>query len=45
MADQPKREQPEIMPPVPDVEPRRGGVEIPPDQDAPEKNAPTKGEK
>lgn len=44
MAEQPKQPEPEIMPPVPKVEPRQGGVEIPPDKDAPERESPTKGE-
>jgi hypothetical protein len=42
--DEPKRQQPEIMPPVPKTEPQRGVPEIPPDKDAPEKSSPTKGE-
>jgi len=43
--DEPKRQEPEIMPPVPEVEPRPEPAEIPPDKDAPEKNAPTTEEK
>jgi hypothetical protein len=31
MADQPKRHEPEIMPPVPQEEPQRNMPEIPPD--------------
>jgi hypothetical protein len=42
--DQPKRPKPEIMPPVPNTEPQRTVPEIPPNQDAPEKRSPTKGE-
>jgi hypothetical protein len=42
MDDNPKKQEPEIMPPVPQVEPERGVPEIPPDKDAPEKEAPTK---
>jgi hypothetical protein len=42
--DDPKRQQPEIMPPLPMTEPQRGVPEIPPDIDAPEKSSPTKGE-
>lgn len=45
MDTEPKRQEPEIMPPVPEVEPTRPGPEIPPDKDAPEKFAPTKGER
>jgi hypothetical protein len=40
MADEPKRQEPEIMPPVPQEEPQRNVPEIPPDKDAPEKDAP-----
>jgi hypothetical protein len=39
MADEPKRQEPEIMPPVPQEEPQRNVPEIPPDKDAPEKEA------
>jgi hypothetical protein len=42
--DQPKRPEPEIMPPVPKTEPQRTVPEIPPNQDAPEKRSPTTGE-
>jgi len=42
--DQPKRPEPEIAPPVPKTEPRRGDVEIPPDKDVPEKRSPASGE-
>lgn len=45
MNDEPKRQEPEIMPPVPEVEPERRAPEIPPDKDAPDKNAPTREEK
>jgi hypothetical protein len=41
--DQPKQPEPEIMPPVPKTEPQRTMPEIP-NQDAPEKSSPTKGE-
>jgi hypothetical protein len=43
MDNEPKRQEPEIMPPVPKTEPQRIQPEIPPDKDAPEKNSPTKG--
>ncbi len=43
--DQPKRPEPEIMPPVPMTEPQRTVPEIPPNQDTPEKSSPTTGEK
>jgi hypothetical protein len=39
--DERKRPEPEIVPPVPKTEPRRGSVEVPPDKDAPEKQSPT----
>jgi hypothetical protein len=42
--DQPKRPEPEIVPPMPKTEPRREGVEIPPDKDVPEKRSPPSGE-
>jgi len=42
--DQRKHPEPEIAPPVPKTEPRREGVEIPPDKDVPEKRSPTSGE-
>jgi hypothetical protein len=45
MDTEPKRQEPEIMPPVPEVEPRRTVPDIPPDNDAPEKQAPTTGER
>jgi hypothetical protein len=35
-----KKQEPEIMPPVPKVEPERPGPEIPPDKDAPERESP-----
>ena len=37
---EPKKQEPEIMPPVPEVEPGRNVPEIPPDKDAPEKKGP-----
>ena len=43
MDNEPERQEPEIMPPVPKTEPQRIQPEIPPDKDAPEKNSPTKG--
>jgi hypothetical protein len=43
MADDTKRPQPEIMPPVPNVKPAPVPPEIPPDKDAPEKNTPVQG--
>jgi hypothetical protein len=45
MGTEPKRQEPEIMPPVPEVEPTRPGPEIPLDKDAPEKLTPIKGER
>jgi hypothetical protein len=42
--DQPKQPEPEILPPVPKSEPQRTVPAIPPNQDAPEKRSPTKGE-
>jgi hypothetical protein len=41
----PKRQEPEIMPPVPNTEPRRSTPEIPADKDAPEKTSPARGER
>jgi len=43
MGNEPKRQEPEIMPPVPEVEPERSIPEIPPDKDALEKQSPVKG--
>jgi len=43
MGNEPKRQEPEIMPPVTEVEPERRIPEIPPDKDAPEKQSPVKG--
>jgi hypothetical protein len=40
MNGEPKKQEPEIMPPVPEVEPDRKEPEIPPDKDAPEKKGP-----
>jgi hypothetical protein len=42
MDDEPKRQEPEIKPPAPEVVPERKGPEIPPDKDAPQKEAPTR---
>jgi hypothetical protein len=43
MAEQPKRQEPEIMPPKPNVEPQRSPTEIPQDKHTPERNAPARG--
>lgn len=45
MADDPQRAQPNIPAQPPDVQPKRGGLEIPADKDAPQKDSPTKGER
>jgi hypothetical protein len=42
--DEPKRQQPEIPPPLPIAEPQRNPPEIPPGIDPPEKSSPTTGE-
>jgi hypothetical protein len=42
MDDEPKRREPEIVPPVPNVVPERNVPEIPPDKDAPEKKGPVR---
>jgi hypothetical protein len=44
MDNEPKRQQPEIMPPVPQEAPTRAVPEIPADKDAPEKISPVRGE-
>ena len=44
MADEPKTQEPEIPPPVPEVEPDRIVPEIPQDKDAPEKKGPIQAE-
>jgi hypothetical protein len=44
MNGEPKKQEPEIMPPVPEVEPERNVPEIPPDKDAPEKKGPVQAE-
>ncbi|HWY74118.1 MAG TPA: hypothetical protein VN281_00795 [Verrucomicrobiae bacterium] len=44
MSGEPKKQEPEIMPPVPEVEPERNVPEIPPDKDVPEKKGPTQAE-
>jgi hypothetical protein len=41
--NEPKRPEPEIMPPVPNTEPQRSQPEIPADKDAPAKDSPAKG--
>ena len=43
MDDEPKRQEPEIMPPVPNMVPGPGVPEIPPDKDAPQRKDPSKG--
>jgi hypothetical protein len=45
MDKEPKRQEPEIMPPRPQVEPGRSVPEIPPDNDVPEKTTPVREEK
>jgi hypothetical protein len=40
MATEPKRKEPEIKPPRPDIQPERTPAEIPQDKDAPEKEVP-----
>jgi hypothetical protein len=45
MDNESKQPKPEIMPPLPNTEPRRGKPEIPPDEDAPERQQPTRGDK
>ena len=40
MTSVPKKQDPEIAPPVPRVEPERNVPEIPPDKDVPEKESP-----
>jgi hypothetical protein len=44
MNGEPKKQEPEIMPPAPEVEPERNLPEIPPDKDAPEKKGPVRAE-
>jgi hypothetical protein len=44
MNDEPKIQEPEIMPPVPEVEPERSVPEIPSDKDVPEKKGPVQAE-
>jgi hypothetical protein len=39
MNDEPKKQEPEIMPPGPKVEPERPGPEIPSDKDVPERES------
>jgi hypothetical protein len=43
MDEEPKRQEPDILPPVPQVEPGRSMPEIPPDKGVPEKSVPTQG--
>jgi hypothetical protein len=45
MDKEPKRQEPEIMPPQPQIEPARSVPEIPPDNDVPEKTTPVQGER
>jgi hypothetical protein len=40
MANEPKKQEPEIMPPVPQKEPERSVPEIPPDKEIPQKITP-----
>ena len=40
MDTEPKKQEPEIVPPAPVVEPARNAPEIPPDKDIPEKRSP-----
>jgi hypothetical protein len=42
MSKQPKRDEPGIKPPTPDVRQQPVEPEIPPDKDAPQKERPTK---
>jgi hypothetical protein len=42
MNKQPKREEPEIKPPAPDVKQEPNAPEIPQDKDTPEKESPVK---
>jgi hypothetical protein len=42
MATEPKRQEPDIPPPKPDIQPEPRPEEIPPDIDVPEKEAPLK---
>ena len=44
MVNEPKRQEPEIPPPAPEVEPDRSVPEIPPDKDALEKKGPIQAE-
>ena len=44
MNAEPKKQEPEIMPPLPDVKPEQNIPEIPPDKDVPEKKGPTQAE-
>jgi len=42
---EPKKQEPEIMPPVPEVEPEQNVPEIPPNKDPPEKKSPIEAER
>ena len=42
MDNEPKRQEPDIPPPVPQIEPDRGVPEIPPDKDTPGKKGPVR---
>ena len=44
MDEEPKRQEPEILPPVPQGEPGRSTPEIPPDKDVPAKSVPIQAE-
>ena len=43
MNSEPKRQEPEIVPSVPDMVPGRSVPEVPPHKDAPEKKGPAQG--
>ena len=42
MDSEPKKQEPEIPPPAPVVEPERNAPEIPPDKNTPEERAPVR---
>jgi len=45
MNNEPKKPEPEIMPPLPNEAPVRTPPEIPPDTEAPQKEAPLRSER
>ena len=45
MDSEPKRQEPDIPPPVPQIQPDRNVPEIPPDIDTPEKRSPVQARK